>query len=769
MSVSAIDVQKAYLAYFGRPADYAGLNYWMNSDAATMKAGFAASAEYAALYSGMSADQRVEQVYQNLLGRASDPVGKAYWVAEFNAGRETVSSLVTSMQANVLGVDISTIANRITYSILFTAQMDTPAEINGYMGAAAAAAARGAMSAVTYTDASLSAARSTLVADVALVVAGVDPSVTPPPDPGPGPDTTAPTMISAAVAANGLSIVVTYSEALTGTAEAGDYGVTLSTGTTTVTAATIGSGADANKVTLTVSNAIGSAVTVSNLVYTATAGTANSIKDAAANSAPTQTLASVTNSSSASSYTLTVNAPIVTELMVGGATTKAMTFVLTLGSSPTEAVTVNYATQTSGTATSGTDFEAATGTVTFIAGQTVATVSIAIKTDADAEGDETVPVLFSGASLAGNVTGTGTILANDTVGLTVVLTAGVDVPVLSGNDDTINTDAPGQLTSADTVAAGAGTDTLSITTTTDTAFTLDDAIFTNVSGIDRIVILTSGTGAQTITTGAGFNGAFGAAGADLQTTSTTGAMTINMSAVTGPATLRVITTESTGGGGNSITMGAGVTTVLATSTTGPLTINAANAVVATVTATTTTGFVNVTTGAGADTVIVTTGDVAGGNVIVTGAGNDTIDVSAAVATTSGNTITGGLGADTIILTGNTSKDTIVIGNNDSGITVATADRITGFDTTKDFLKMGIAGTDNVNYVEAGSAVADFAAALTAANAALNGTVLYSFQWVTGINAAGYLFQDTGVDGIADQVVVLVGIDNAGIAFGNIIA
>jgi len=768
MAVSNIDVQKSYLAYFGRPADPVGLAYWMNSDAATMQAGFAASAEYAALYSGMTADQRVEQVYQNLLGRASDPVGKAYWVGEFNADRETVSTLVVSMQANALGIDVDTIANRAAYSILFTAELDTPAEISGYNGTAAAAAGRGAVSAVSNTGASLSAATATLVADVASVVAGIDPSL---PE---TPDTTAPTMSSAAVSTDGTQIVVTYSEALTGTAEAGDYAVTLSANSTTVTGAAIGSGADANKVTLTLSNTISPGVTVSNLVYTATAGTANSIKDAAANSAATQTLAAVTNGSAASSYTLTVNAPIVTEPASG---TKAMTFVLTLDSAPTEAVTVDYATLLTGTAASGTDFAAAAGTVNFAVGQTVAHVSITVNGDDLAEGDETVAVQFSGASLAGNVTGTGTILANDTVGLTVVLTAGVDVPVLGANDDTINTDAPDQLTSADTVAAGAGTDTLSITPTTDTAFTLDDAIFTNVSGIDRIVILTTGTGAQTITTGAEFNGAFGAAGADLQTTSSTGAMTINMSAVTGPATLTVITAASTGGGsGNFITMGAGVVTVNATSTTGSLTIDAAHAVVATVTATTTLGFVNVTTGAGADVVTVTTADAAGGNVITTGAGNDTIDVSATSATTDGNTLTGGLGADTLILTGNTSSDTIVIGNTDSGITVATADHITGFATGIDFLKMGTAADATPasgNYVEAVAAVADFAAALTAANTALAtlaGTSaaveLYAFQWDA---ANGYLFNDTDGNGTADQVIVLVGIIGTTIAAADVIA
>jgi len=316
--------------------------------------------------------------------------------------------------------------------------------------------------------------------------------------------------------------------------------------------------------------------------------------------------------------------------------------------------------------------------------------------------------------------------------------------VLGPNDDTINTNAPTQLTSADTVAAGAGTDTLSITPTIDVAFTLDDAIFTNVTGIDKMVILTSGTGAQTIVTGAQFQHAFDAAGVDLDTTSSTGDMVINLSAVTGPLTL---TTHSTTGS-QTITTPAG-------------------SGIATVTATSTTGAVSITTGAGADVVTLTTTDTLGpGSVITTGAGNDTITILNATATTNGNTITGGLGADTITFTNDTSKNVNVIGNGESGITLASADRITGFLAANDSLKMGIVASAGVNYVEAVAAVADFAAALTAANTALNGTVLYSFQW-DGAN--GYLFQDTGVDGTADQVVVLVGIVGTGIAAANIIA
>ncbi|TAN67601.1 MAG: hypothetical protein EPN17_10890 [Methylobacter sp.] len=550
---------------------------------------------------------------------------------------------------------------------------------------------------------------------------------------------------------------------------------------------------DGTHLTVVLANAKGTSLEAT-AGYGATGGvdtldiTAGFAKDTAGNAAITDTLVNGVNTITA--LTLTTNAPIITELMVGLAITKALTFTLTLDSAPTEAVTVNYATLGTGSAAVGSDFVAATGTVTFAAGQTVANVSIVVNDDATPEADETVAVQFSGASLTAPVTGTGTILANDTVGTTVALTGAPDSTAslgLAGSDDTIsstidqNTPAAGTLQAADIFNGGAGTDRLTITPLTAVALTLDDLLFAGVTGMDKIVLNTTTTGAQTITTGANFNAAFNAAGMDLQTTSTSGAMAINTSSFAGATTLTVITTTSTNGGaGNSITTGTGVATVTATSTTGPLTINSADSVFATVEATSTTGFVHITTGSGADVVTVTTGNAGigvGGNVITTGAGADTINVSATTATTDGNHITGGFGADTIILTGNTSPDTIVIGNTDSGITAAAADSITGFATGIDFLKMGTvadATPASGNYIEAVADVVDFAAALSAANSALttlagtsSATELYAFQWVAGTN--GYLFNDIDGNGTADQVVVLVGIVGTTIAAADVIA
>lgn len=79
--------------------------------------------------------------------------------------------------------------------------------------------------------------------------------------------------------------------------------------------------------------------------------------------------------------------------------------------------------------------------------------------------------------------------------------------------------------------------------------------------------------------------------------------------------------------------------------------------------------------------------------------------------------------------------------------------------------MGIAGTE-LNYAEA-AAVADFAAAQAAADAAMNGTVVY---YLTSTSTdGGLLFVDSNTDGTADAVIKLTGITSANFAFGDIVA
>lgn len=93
-----------------------------------------------------------------------------------------------------------------------------------------------------------------------------------------------------------------------------------------------------------------------------------------------------------------------------------LVFTVTKTGSTSSTFTVNYATS-NGTATSGSDYTAASGTLTFLAADATKTISVATIDDSSVESAETVNVTLSGASGGASISdasGVGTINDNDT-------------------------------------------------------------------------------------------------------------------------------------------------------------------------------------------------------------------------------------------------------------------------------------------------------------------------------------------------------------------
>jgi hypothetical protein len=115
------------------------------------------------------------------------------------------------------------------------------------------------------------------------------------------------------------------------------------------------------------------------------------------------------------------------------ATPTLFTFTVSLLSAQTSAVTVNYATE-SGTAISGVDFTAVSGSLTFAAGEVSKTVTVAVAADSLGEADETFNLRLSGATGSGiaDAVGVGTIRNDD--GLVID-----DISVVEGTAATAGT------------------------------------------------------------------------------------------------------------------------------------------------------------------------------------------------------------------------------------------------------------------------------------------------------------------------------------------
>lgn len=158
MALTTAQIQAAYVTFFNRPADVAGLNYWSSykgSDVDLYNT-FAQSAEYTSLFTGQNHTATVVTIYTNLFGRAPDVDGLSYWVAQLDSGALSIGTIANAIKTGAQGTDATIIANKTTAATAFTAALDTEPEVAGYASPSASglASVKAWLAAVT-TDASL--------------------------------------------------------------------------------------------------------------------------------------------------------------------------------------------------------------------------------------------------------------------------------------------------------------------------------------------------------------------------------------------------------------------------------------------------------------------------------------------------------------------------------------------------------------------------------------------------------------------------------------
>ena len=159
-------LEKAYLAYFGRPVDPTGLTDYQNSTETQVADAFAASAESKALYGTTFNYAQINAIYLALFNRAAEKAGLEYWYAKVADKTYTPAGAALAILNGALNEDKIAIENKLVASAAFSAALDTSAEMIGYSGAGAAASARSFLSTITTTAATAAAVDAAVAAAV---------------------------------------------------------------------------------------------------------------------------------------------------------------------------------------------------------------------------------------------------------------------------------------------------------------------------------------------------------------------------------------------------------------------------------------------------------------------------------------------------------------------------------------------------------------------------------------------------------------------------
>ncbi len=173
-------------------------------------------------------------------------------------------------------------------------------------------------------------------------------------------------------------------------------------------------------------------------------------------------------------------------------------FTVKLSAASTSSVTVAYNTS-AGTATSGTDYTAASGTLTFAPGQTSKVINVAITGDSTVEADETFYVNLlsaSGATIADN-RATGTITNDDVAPVLPALSIS-DATLTEGDSGTSAARFTVSLSAASTSSVTVAYNTSAGTATAGTDYTAASGTLTFTPGQTSKVVSVSVIGDSTV-------------------------------------------------------------------------------------------------------------------------------------------------------------------------------------------------------------------------------------------------------------------------------
>ncbi|MGY8526633.1 DUF4214 domain-containing protein [Paracidovorax citrulli] len=509
-------IQQAYIAYYGRPADPDGLEFWAgeldkaNGDLAVIIDAFGNSEESQELYGADTPAAQVNKIYQTLFGRPADMEGLQYYVNGLRTGEFSLASVALDIYNGAKNEDKAALEAKLAYAEAFTGAIDTVEELLGYSGKAAAQAARDVLDTVK-DEASLETALETVDEAVSGVVesgnagetinltAGLDTVVgTDANDTinarefnattgAPEPTLTAYDSIDGGKGNDTLNIFTADGKNTSLPATATVKNVE----TINIYGGNFGAVDAARFVGATAINQLGSASSVNNLAATTTAG----FQDVAGG-----TILVGTAEAAASAAIKLTNVDDVSTVGVSGAALNSVKLSGTVADAGTDgvdaigltvsvgkdvqtltldtAVAASLTVVANGKVITTVNAAASTGAINYVADKTVSTISTGSAKDSvtiattlndtvkaaslsSGAGDDTLTIGVTGTAGQGNTATVDAGAGNDTIGFTTI-NANVTYNVNAGEgDDTVVLGA-GVLKTTDVVDGGAGNDTISL-------------------------------------------------------------------------------------------------------------------------------------------------------------------------------------------------------------------------------------------------------------------------------------------------------------------
>jgi len=122
-------VQQMYVAYYGRPGDPGGINFWAEKfDSSTnldaVLDSFGNSQEYSDNFGSLDNETLVNGLFQQMYNRDVDAGGLSFYVGRLESGEATLASIAKQIADGSQDSDLDALNNKISVANSFTEQLE---------------------------------------------------------------------------------------------------------------------------------------------------------------------------------------------------------------------------------------------------------------------------------------------------------------------------------------------------------------------------------------------------------------------------------------------------------------------------------------------------------------------------------------------------------------------------------------------------------------------------------------------------------------------